>query len=162
MKWKDLSGEERYRVVQMARKGEMPIRELCRTFGVSRQILSMAMEKVDRAAMVELEPKPPGRKGPTPEKAALTEAKKEKSSLEKELDLWKTKYEIAMTFVELQRKVLNGEPLPGEEGSETGKKKERLRGWRRTASREPSADRTDPDLGGNPDGPGDGSDSGEP
>jgi transposase-like protein len=161
MKWKDLSGEERYRVVQMARKGEMPIRELCRTFGVSRQTLNEAMEKADLAAMAELEPKPPGRKGPTPEKAALTEAKKEKSSLEKELDLWKTKYEIAMTFVELQRKVLNGEPLPGEEGSAVGKKKGWEREWVRTASREPPADRTDPDLAGSADGPGDGSDSGE-
>ena len=29
MKWQELSGEERYRVVELARKGEVPIRELC-------------------------------------------------------------------------------------------------------------------------------------
>lgn len=160
MKWKDLSGEERYRVVQMARKGEVPIQELCTTFGVSRQTLNEAMEKVDRAAMAELEPKPPGRKGPTPEKAALTEAKKEKSSLEKELELWKTKYEIAMTFVELHRKVLDGEALPGE--TEAGEKKGPGRGRKRKNTAGSSVDRTGTEVAEDADGPGDGNDPGEP
>jgi len=159
MKWKDLSGEERYRVVQMARKGEMPIQELCKTFGVSRQTLSEAMEKVDRAAMAELEPKPPGRKGPTPEQAALTAAEREKSSLEKELDLWKTKYEIAMTFVELHRKVLDGEALPGE--TEAGEKKGPRRGRKRTNAEGSREDRTDAELAGDVDGEGDGREPGK-
>jgi transposase-like protein len=128
MKWKDLSGEERYRVVQMARKGEVPVGELCRTFGVSRQTLKTAMEKVDLAAMEALEPKSPGRKGKSKEQAQAEAMREEKDTLEKELDRWKQKYEIAMTFVELHRKVLNGEELPGEaEEKPSGKKKKRRR-----------------------------------
>ena len=157
MQWKDLSGEERYRVVQMARKGEVPVQELCETFGVSRQTLSEAMERVDRAAMAELEPKPPGRKGPSPEEAALTMAKQEKTSLEKELEHWKMKYEIAMTFVELHRKVLNGEPLPGEE---EGEKKRRRKN--RKSAEEPGPGRSGPGVAGGDDGRSDGGESQEP
>ena len=62
LQWKELSGEERYRVVEMARKGEVPIRELCKTFGVSRQTLYRAMEAADRASAEALEPKRRGRK----------------------------------------------------------------------------------------------------
>ena len=132
MKWKDLSGEERYRVVQLARKGEVPVQELCRTFGVSRQSLKVAMEKADRAAMEALTPKSPGRKGRSKEEAEADAMRRKKDSLERELDRWKQKYEIAMTFVELHRKLLNGEDLPGEEEQEEAKspgkkKKHRLR-----------------------------------
>lgn len=155
MQWKDLSGEERYRVVQMARKGEVPVVELCKTFGVSRQTLAEAMEKVDRAAMAELEPKAPGRKGPSPA-AALVAAKKEKTSLEKELEHWKMKYEIAMTFVELHRKVLDGEPLPGEEEGE----KKRGRTNRKSAEK-PGPGRSGPGVAGGDDGRGDGGESQE-
>jgi transposase-like protein len=115
MKWKDLSGEERYRIVEMARKKEVPIKQLCRTFGVSRQTLNVAMEKVDRAAMEALEPKSPGRKGRSKEQIDITNLTGQKVSLEKDLDHWKQKYEIAMTFVDLHRKILNGQDLPGEE-----------------------------------------------
>lgn len=160
MLWKDLSGEERYRVVQMARKGEVPIQELCTTFGVSRQTLSEAMEKVDQAAMAALEPKSPGRKGPTPEVAALAEARKATTTLEKDLAHWKTKYEIAMTFVELHRKVLDGEPLPGEEEKGVGEKKKRRKD-RRTAT-ESGADRNGPGMAGSDDGHRDGGEGQEP
>jgi transposase-like protein len=51
MKWKELNGEGRYRVVQMAREGKVPIKALCRSFGVSRQSLKTAVDKADRAAM---------------------------------------------------------------------------------------------------------------
>ena len=40
--WKSLSGEERYRIVELARKGQVAISELCKTFGVSRQTLYRA------------------------------------------------------------------------------------------------------------------------
>ncbi len=126
MKWKEMSGEERYRVIQMARKGEVSMQELCGMFGMSRQTLSEAMEKAERAAMKELTAKRRGRKGATQETAALVEAKKAKAELERELEMWKTKYEIAMTFVELQRKVLDGEALPGEE---VGKKRKGKTGY---------------------------------
>ena len=127
MKWKDLRGEERYRVVQMVRTKEMPIKEICETFGVSRQTLRIAVEKADRAAMEALEPQSPGRKGKTEEEKDVERAKKETAKLEKDRNEWKTKYDIAMTFVELHRKLLNGEPLPGEEPSSPGKKREKKR-----------------------------------
>ena len=62
MKWKEMTGQERYQVVEMARKGEKSLKEICQTFGVSRQALSKAMEKASQAAMDALEPKKTGRK----------------------------------------------------------------------------------------------------
>ena len=111
MKWKELNGEARYRVVQMAREGKVPIKTLCRSFGVSRQSLKTAMDKADQAAMEALTPKSPGRKGKSKEKAEAEAMKQEKASLEKELDRWKQKYEVAMTFVDIHKKLLNGEEL---------------------------------------------------
>ena len=62
LKWKELSGEERYRVVELARQGQVALSELCKTFGVSRQTLYRAMEAADRASAAALEPKKRGRK----------------------------------------------------------------------------------------------------
>jgi transposase-like protein len=115
MKWKDLSGQERYHVVQMAREGKVSIKELCRSFGVSRQTLKTAMDKADQAAMEVLTPKSPGRKGKSKDRVEADAMKQEKALLEKELDHWKQKYEIAMAFVDIHKKLLNGEPNgPGE------------------------------------------------
>jgi transposase len=114
MKWKDLGGEERYRVVEMVRKGEVSVKEICETFGVTRQALSRAVEKADQAAVEALEPKKRGRKPKTLEEAEVIELAKRKSSLESELEHWKTKYEVAKTFIELERKLERGEELPGE------------------------------------------------
>ena len=47
MKWKDLSGEVRYRIVEMARKGEVPVKQLRMTFVMSRQPLNGAKERGD-------------------------------------------------------------------------------------------------------------------
>lgn len=161
MKWKDLSGEERYKVVEAARKGEMPITELCRTFGVSRQTLKIAMEKADRAAMDALMPKSPGRKSRSKEEAEVSAMRQEKDALERELGRWKQKYEIAMTFVDLQRKLLNGETLPGEEENPPGKKKKRrLRNPK--SSRMSGPDRTGAAVAGTSDGRGDGSEDEQP
>jgi transposase-like protein len=116
MKWQELSGEERYRVVELARKGEVPMRELCRTFGVSRQTLYRAMEAADQASMAALEPKRRGRK-PRPESEVQREEwEQEKADLQKELARWRQKYEISKTILDLQRKAEHGEPLPGEKG----------------------------------------------
>jgi transposase-like protein len=116
MKWQELSGEERYRVVEVARKGEIAIRELCRTFGVSRQTLYRAMEAADQASMAALEPKRRGRK-PRPEsEVQREELEQEKADLRKEVARWRQKYDIAKTILDLQRKADHGEPLPGEEG----------------------------------------------
>lgn len=127
MKWKDLNGEARYRVVQMVREGKVSIKALCRSFGVSRQSLKTAMDKADQAAMEALTPKSPGRKGKSKDRAEVEAMKQEKVSLEKELDGWKQKYEIAMTYVDIHKKLLNGEELSekGQKSKRLGKKKRR-------------------------------------
>lgn len=111
MKWKDLSAQERYHVVQMAREGKVSIKELCRSFGVSRQTLKTAMDKAEQAAMEVLTPKSPGRKGKSKDRADADAMKQEKAFLEKELNHWKQKYEIAMAFVDIHKKLLSGEAL---------------------------------------------------
>lgn len=103
--WKELSGQERYRVVMLARKGEVEVSRLCRTFGVSRQTLYRAMEAADQASMQALEPKRRGRK-PTPvSELQAKELTASVADLHKELDHWKTKYEVAKTFIELERQL---------------------------------------------------------
>ena len=127
MKWKDLNGQERYHVVQMARQGKVPIKELCRSFGVSRQALKAAMDKADHAAIKALTPKRPGRKGKSKDRAEADAMKQAKDELQKELASWKQKYEVAMTFVDIHKKLLNGETLSEDrkEPKRSGKKKKR-------------------------------------
>jgi transposase-like protein len=122
LKWKELSGEERYRVVELARQGEVALSELCKTFGVSRQTLYRAMEAADRAAAEALEPKKRGRKPRAASEARSTELEASNAGLHKELEHWKTKYQVARTLLDLERKLERGEPLPGEE-----EKKRKLR-----------------------------------
>ena len=154
MKWKDLNGEARYRVVQMAREGKVPIKTLCRSFGVSRQTLKTAMDKADQAAMEALTPKSPGRKGKSKEQAEVEAMKQEKASLEKELDRWKQKYEIAMTFVDIHKKLLNGEALceQPEEPKSPGKKKTRKRLRNPGSAEATGAQRTGTEVAKNGDG----------
>jgi len=116
MKWKDLGGEERYRVLELARKGEMSLKQICETFGVSRQVLNRAMEKADRASVQALEPQKPGKKPKEPQAVELEQLAARKTDLEKELEHWKQKYEVAKTFLELERKLERGQRLPGEQG----------------------------------------------
>jgi transposase-like protein len=154
MKWKDLNGEARYSVVQMAREGKIPIKALCRSFGVSRQTLKTAMDKSDQAAREALTPKSPGRKGKSKEQAKTEAVKKEKDLLEKELDRWKQKYEIAMTFVQIHKKLLNREVLseePQEPKRPGGKKKHKgIRNPR--SAKTVGSDRTGTRVGPNGDG----------
>jgi len=103
MQWKEMTGPERYQVVEMARRGEKSLKEICETFGVSRQVLSKAMEKVARAAMEALEPKRSGRKGKSPEEKQLAELSQQAGSLQKEVQHWKTRFEVAQAFIELTR-----------------------------------------------------------
>jgi transposase-like protein len=105
LKWKELSGQERYRVVMLARKGEVSVRELCKSFGVSRQTLYRAMEAADQAAMEALEPKKRGRKPIPVLEVETKELTTSNATLKKELEHWKTKYEVAKTFIELERQL---------------------------------------------------------
>jgi transposase len=116
MKWKDLGGEERYRVLELARKGEMSLKQICETFGVSRQVLNRAMEKADRASVEALEPQKPGKKPKAPQAVEIEQLAARKTDLEKELQHWQKKYEVAKTFLELERKLERGQRLPGEQG----------------------------------------------
>ena len=125
LKWKTLSGEERYRVVEMARKGEVAISELCKTFGVSRQTLYRAMAAADRASAEALELKRRGRKPKPANEVRTTELEAGNAELSKQLEHWKTKYQVVRTLLDLERKLDRGEPLPGEEGE---KKKLRKKG----------------------------------
>jgi len=154
MKWKDLSGQERYHVVQMAREGKVPIKELCQSFGVSRQSLKTAMDKADRAAMEALTPKSPGRRGKSKERAEAEAVKQEKDALEKELDLWKQKYEVAMTFVDIHKKLLNGEAFSedGKEPKRSGKKKKRKGPRNPRSAKTAGPDRTAAEVGRSGDG----------
>jgi transposase-like protein len=103
MDWKSMTGEERYRVVEMARKGEKSKKEICETFGISRQTLNRAVEKVEQVAMEALKPKPPGRKGKSEEEKKIMELSKTQSSLEKDVKHWKTRYEVAQAFIDITR-----------------------------------------------------------
>ncbi len=123
LKWKALSGEERYRVVEMARKGEVPLSELCKTFGVSRQTLYRAMAAADRASAEALELKQRGRKPKPASEVRTTELETGNAELRKELEHWKTKYQVARTMLDLERKLDRGEPLPGEEGKKKRRRK---------------------------------------
>jgi molecular chaperone GrpE (heat shock protein) len=61
------------------------------------------MEKVSRAAMDALEPKRPGRKAKTEEEQEISTLSKERTTLKKQVSHWKTRYEIAQTFIDLIR-----------------------------------------------------------
>jgi transposase-like protein len=116
VKWKELSGQERYRVVEMARKGEVSVSEVCRTLGVSRQTLHRAMQAADRASAEALEPKSRGRKPRMASEIRASELEASRVALQKELAHWKTKYRVARTLLDLERKLDRGELLPGEKG----------------------------------------------
>jgi hypothetical protein len=50
-RWQDLTGADRWEVIQQARSKEIPVAELCRMFGITRQTLYRAMAAADEAAV---------------------------------------------------------------------------------------------------------------
>jgi transposase-like protein len=143
-------GEERYRVVEMARKGEKPIKEICRTFGVSRQALSKAMEKASQAAVEVLEQKKPGRKAKTAQDEEISILSKRSTSLEKDVNHWKTRYEVAQAFIDLTRE------------EERRQRKEWKKKKRRSPEKEVLLCRSNPSLASVDDGESDGDQHPEP
>jgi hypothetical protein len=90
------------------------VAKLSSSLGVTRQTLYKAIEAVEEAARAALEPGKPGRK-PKPEpEVRATELVSQKAALEKELDRWKTKYDVVKTLLDLERALDRGEDLPGE------------------------------------------------
>jgi hypothetical protein len=80
--------------------------------------------------------------------------KQEKDELQKELDRWKQKYEIAMAFVDIHKKLLNGESLSAEaqESKRHGEKKA-CKGLNKPRSAKTTgADRTGEEVEQNGDG----------
>jgi hypothetical protein len=65
---------------------------------------------------------------------------REKSSLEKELDHWKQKYEVAQAFIELERKLERQAQLPGKKAArkktrnQQKKERQRARGGKKGKS----------------------------
>ena len=129
--WKELNGQERYRIVELARKGRVAISELCKTFGVSRQTLYRAMEAADLASAEALEPKKRGRKPRPAIEQQTTELKAGNAELQKQLKHWKTKYQVARTLLDLERKLERGEP------GERGKKGRRRKAGKTTMGNRP-------------------------
>jgi hypothetical protein len=133
-------------VLELARKGEMSLKQICETFGVSRQVLNRAMEKADRASVEALEPQKPGKKPKAPQAVEIEQLAARKTDLEKELQHWKQKYEVAKTFLDLERKLERGQRLPGEQGpaekktSGKGRRKRRKKGSTPTGPSGPRGD----------------------
>ena len=125
--WTQLTGQERYRVVTLARKGEVTVSQLCKTFGVSRQTLYRAMEAADSASMAALEPKRRGRKATPLSETKAQELTTSNTGLQKELAHWKMKYEVAKTFIDLERKL-------DQEMSSTSPREKKPRTRRKTTS----------------------------
>ncbi len=142
MRWKDLSGPERYRVIRMLNNKEVTMAELGRTFRVSRQTLSRAREQVEQAACETLEPKPPGRRAKSDEEVRIAALQEQEAKLRKELATEKKKVQIAQAFLDLERRMQRGEILPGE-----GKKKNQEKRRRRARRRKPKAQRRPGRLG---------------
>lgn len=167
MKWQELSGAERYRVVELARTGQADKAALCREFGMSRQALNRAIKAAELGAQHALEPRPAGRKGKSAEQAEVEALRQQKQELEAKLKRAKQKYDIAHTFLELERKLQRGEPLPGEKEAAAGKKRSRGKPrWRKLKSQSATPRSGPPGaaagMAGTNDGGGDGPAAAEP
>lgn len=114
LKWQDLDGRQKYEVVELARRQGMSVKELCRTFGVSRQTLYRAMETADKAAMEALSPKPKGRPPIQASEKEIQNLRVRNKELEGDLKKQKLKNQVAQALLDLQRKIEQGQRLPGE------------------------------------------------
>ena len=114
LKWRDLDGRQKYEVVELARRQEIPVKQLCETFGVSRQTLYRAMEMADQAAMDALSPKPKGRPPVPVTQKEIQGLRQRNQELEQDLKRQKLKNEVAQALLALHRKADRGQKLPGE------------------------------------------------
>jgi transposase-like protein len=121
LKWKDLDGQQKYEVVELARKPGTQIQELCQAFGISRQTLYRAMEAAHKAAIEALSPKPKGRPPVPPSQKEIQNLQGRNKELEKDLKRQKLKNQVAQALLDLQRKTDRGQKLPG--GKKTGRKR---------------------------------------
>jgi transposase-like protein len=114
LKWKNLDGQQKYEIVELARKQGTQVQEVCKTFGISRQTLYRAMEAADKAAIEALSPKPKGRPPVQPSQREIEALQNRNKELEQDLKQQKLKNQVAQALLELQRKADRGQTLPGE------------------------------------------------
>jgi len=114
VRWRDLSGQDRLRLIEQVRQGRLKQADLCRTFGMSRQVLHRAIKAMEEAAVEALEPKRPGRKPVPVSDQEVRQLKKDLTHRDRELAHLQQKYEVTQTLLELERKLDRGELLPGE------------------------------------------------
>ena len=149
MQWKDLTGEERYRVVEMARRGTKTITELCETFGMSRQTLTKAIAKAEAAMKEALKPKPTGRKKKSEAEQQITTLSKQASSLEKDVAHWKTRYEVAQAYIDIVH-----EQEEREMRTERNRRKRERKKQKKKPSKSPVAGKASPASGASPEAAG--------
>ena len=114
LKWKALDGQQKYEIVELARKQGTQVQEVCKTFGISRQTLYRAMEAADTAAIEALSPKPKGRPPVPASQKEIETLQSRNKKLEQDLKQQKLKTRVAHALLELQRKADRGQRLPGE------------------------------------------------
>ena len=148
LRWQQLSGEQRYRVLELLNKGTVEAAELSRRFGVSRQTLYRALAVAQAAGIAALTPRPAGRKPQPQVQQKLTELQTQKKQLEKELQLTRQKCEVAEALLDLQRRLDRGEPLPGEKKAWTRQQRTGTSGAGRPGRATPLADSGDGGGGG--------------
>jgi transposase-like protein len=114
LKWKSLDGQQKYEIVELARKQGTQVQEVCKTFGICRQTLYRAMEAADKGAIEALSPKPKGRPPVAPSQREIETLQARNKELEQDLKQQKLKNQVAQALLELQRKADRGQTLPGE------------------------------------------------
>lgn len=62
------------------------------------------MKQADEAGAAVLEKRPPGRKPPTEHEVEISDLRETNEALSDEVAEWKKRFEIAQTFLELERK----------------------------------------------------------
>jgi hypothetical protein len=113
--------------------------------------------------MEALEPKPAGRRGKSSEETELAELRRDKKRLEKRVKEAEQRAEIAQAFLELERRLDRGEPLPGEEKKRGRHKRPRWRSLkRRSTTRSSGPTGTAPPMEPTTDGTGAGHRAEEP
>jgi transposase-like protein len=145
MKWNEMTGAERYQVVEMARRKELSVKDICETFGVSRQTLNKAIEKAEEAAKAALTPKKRGRKGKSATQKKVQDLTKQNALLAKQVEHWRKRYDVAQTFIDLQRETLTTSDQDAESSPRSPRPRQPKKKKRRSSAQTPSA--ADDDAG---------------
>ena len=121
-RWRDLTGAEKWEVILESQRDRVRMRDLCESFGMTRQTLHRCKAAAERAAKSALEPRSPGRK-PRPESEKQTEALREElEATRNELDLMRQRYEVTKTLLSLERKLSAGDSRTGGRGGKGGRR----------------------------------------